>query len=231
MSRTVTGTVFGIAMLKTGFPRPVGDIGNPASFTSPVLYETVAQASVAPVTAKGGPDETLLEPFLERLSKLASGGATILGTSCGFLTPFQDRLAAGLDKPFLSSSLMALPFLEDRHGGQGKVGVLTFRAENLGPAHFKAAGSMVPPTVGLPPDGHLARVIAEDRPDFNQDAAERDVTAAARSLARKNPQLRAILFECTNLGPYRRSVETETGLPVFDVVWALEAFATGEFSV
>ncbi len=218
-------------MLKTRFPRPVGDVGNAASFQFSTLYETVEAATVAPVTAVGGPSDALLDPFTSRLNTLIDRGATMLGTSCGFLSPFQHALSVRLNRPFLSSSLLALPHLQDQFGGEGRIGVLTYRAENLGAAHFPPGCRQLPPIAGLPREGHLATVIRDDQHYLSQESAEKEVVAASMALRDDAPELRAILFECTNLGPYSDAVVRATGLPVFDVVWALQALAAGEFAL
>ena len=51
--RTVGTPTLGILMLKTGFPRPPGDVGNPATWAAlglhKVLYKVIEPADVAAV--------------------------------------------------------------------------------------------------------------------------------------------------------------------------------------
>ena len=223
LSKNQPMPTIGIAMLDTNFPRPVGDIGNPASFRYPVLYETVPQASVRQATSADGPDETLVAPFLTALNGLIDRGATVLGTSCGFLAPFQPILSAQLNRPFIASSLLALPGLQRRYGGPQSVGVITYSAADLGEPHFAPLEVGLPPLVGLPTNGSLATAIREDLPDLDMIAAEQEAVEAAHSLQRAaSGKIRAILLECTNLGPYCGAITEATGLPVFDSVWSLE---------
>ena len=42
----------------------------------------------------------------------------------------------------------------------------------------------------------------------------------AKEVIKKNPYLRAFLFECTELSTYSDSVREATGLPVFDIITA-----------
>ena len=210
-------------MLDTRFPRPPGDIGNPASFSGPVLFETVPRASAEKATAPGGPDDGLIAPFAAALRRLQARGANIVGTSCGFLAPLQRPLSQAVSIPFVASSLIALPALERVYGGRGSVGVLTYSAGSIGTAHFRDISPSLPPIGGLAPDGHLATMIREDRTNIDMVMAERDTVDAARRLqSGPGAGIAAVLMECTNLGPYRAAVAEATGLPVFDSVWVLE---------
>jgi hypothetical protein len=48
--------------------------------------------------------------------------------------------------------------------------------------------------------------------------------AAARDLVARHPGIDTIVFECTNLPPYKKAVQDATGLPVFDVLDLLKGF-------
>ncbi len=49
------------------------------------------------------------------------------------------------------------------------------------------------------------------------DAARQDLIEAGRELAQANPDLGAILLECTNMVPYAADINRATGLPVFSI--------------
>ena len=40
----------------------------------------------------------------------------------------------------------------------------------------------------------------------------------AKQLVSENPDVGAIVLECTNMPPYARDIQQATGLPVFDIV-------------
>ena len=54
------------------------------------------------------------------------------------------------------------------------------------------------------------------------DAARRDLIGAAHRLQNDNPEVGAILLECTNMGPYAADIGRATGLPV----WSIYEFVT-----
>ena len=50
------------------------------------------------------------------------------------------------------------------------------------------------------------------------DRVEPGVVKLAQRTLKQNPNLRAFLFECTELSAYSDSVRKATGLPVFDII-------------
>ena len=101
--------VVGILMLDTQFYRPVGDIGNPRSFSFPVIYHIVKQATVERVVKQGDP--SLIQPFIEAGKELEAKGVRVITTSCGFLALFQKDIQKHLSVPFISSSLLQIPLV------------------------------------------------------------------------------------------------------------------------
>ena len=73
----------GVLMLETRFPRPVGDIGNPASFPFDVTYDVVPGAAVGKVVTGRGLAPPLVDMFAERARRLEREGATLIATGCG----------------------------------------------------------------------------------------------------------------------------------------------------
>lgn len=211
-------------MLDTHFPRPLGDIGNPATWPFPVCYGVVPGARVARVVASEA-DPALLEPFIATAEKLIQAGAQVLSTSCGFLVLFQAALSARLPVPVLSSSLLQIPWLQAL--GRRRVGVITIDARRLSEAHLRAAGAALDtPVVGLE-GGELHRVICEDLPQLDTQRAEAELIAAADQLRARVPDLDAVVLECTNLPPYSGALRRHLGLPVYDITTAVHWLCLG----
>lgn len=215
----------GVLMLDTRFPRLPGDVGHPASFAMPVRHEVVRGASprrvVRPadgVTAGAGADGTdLLPPFVDAGRRLVAAGAAAVTTSCGFLVRFQQALQAALPVPVWTSSLLLLPTLR-------QPGVLTVDADSLGPADLAAAGAPADtPVAGLAAGCHLQRVLLDDLPGLDAQAAESDAVAAALRLVARHPGVEAIVLECTNLPPYAAAIGRATGRPVHHLMTLVHA--------
>ncbi len=212
-------------MLATRFPRLPGDIGNPDSFPFPVLYRTVASAPVGAVVRGDGPAPSVADDLVAAAQSLEAEGADLVATSCGFLGGLQDRLQSACGVPVLASALVQLPWLRTVFGRKAPIGVITFDARKLTPRHFgsDAGGPVV--VEGLEQGRELFPAIVEDRLELDAGLAEEDALDAARRLVAQEPGVAALLLECTNLSPYRRSIVAATGLPVFDVMTAISMLA------
>ena len=205
----------GVLMLQTRFPRLPGDVGHPDTWPFAVRYATVDRATVARVVA-AEPDPDLREPLLAAARELIAAGVEALTTSCGFLVRWQAELQQQLPLPFYSSALMLVPELQAALPPGRRVGVLSYNARRLTPAHLAAAGAPAStPVAGLEEKDELYRVIRDDRPVLDPAAAATGVLCAARRLARQAPDLGAVVLECTNLPPYAPALRTVLGRPVF----------------
>ena len=216
-SRTLGQVPFlGVVMLDTRFPRPVGDLGNPATWPVPVTVrvvrgiwpDTVVQSASGLQAGRVGP------AFVSVVRALVREGAVAVTTTCGFLVLLQKALQAAVKVPVVTSSLMLLPGLlaARRH-----VGVLTISAGKLGMGHLRAAG--VPRerlgdviVQGVDPEGEFSTRILGNQPALDLARARADVVAAAVALKAREPELTDVVLECTNMPPYRQAVEEATGL-------------------
>ena len=206
----------GVLMLDTRFTRFVGDIGNPQSYDEPVLFEVVRGATVDKVVPARTPP--LIDDFIAAGERLIARGADAITTGCGFLVLNQTELAARLAIPVATSSLLLIPTLMKVLPAGKRLGVLTFSARDLTPAHFAAAGAPTDtPVEGVVQGGVFQSAIYEQPCEDGIPAREAEVVAAARRLTARHTEVGAILFECTNFPPHRAAVEAATGLPVYDV--------------
>ena len=206
----------GVLMLDTRFERFVGDIGNPQSYSEPVLFEVVRGATVDKVVPAKAPP--LIEDFVAAGNRLIARGADAITTGCGFLVLNQAELAARLAVPVATSSLLMIPMLTRLLPTEKRLGVLTFSAADLTPAHFVAAGAPADtPVEGVAQGGVFQKAIYEQPCDDGIAARESEVVAAAQRLIARHANIGAILFECTNFPPHRAAVATATSLPIYDV--------------
>ncbi|MBM3558220.1 MAG: aspartate/glutamate racemase family protein, partial [Alphaproteobacteria bacterium] len=205
----------GILMLDTGFPRPVGDLGNPASYPFPVVIRRVAGAT--PSNAVHAPDPATIATFIAEGRALVAAGCVGVITTCGFLARWQREIAAGIGAPFAASSLIAYPTLRRLLPPNRLLGVVTYSAPALDQAVLTGAGiDDLPPIEGIDPASHFARVIGEKDPVLDPARMAADVLTAARRLVARAPAIGGLLLECANMPPYAELLRREIGLPVFD---------------
>jgi Asp/Glu/hydantoin racemase len=222
VSKRVDGRrrTLGVLMLDTRFPRPPGDIGNPATFDFPVRYAIVRGASPKRVVRDG--DAALLQPFIEAGRALVRDGADAITTSCGFLVVFQRALQDALGVPVWTSSLLLVRGLAAALPPGRAVGIVTVDAAALGAPHLHAAGAPPDtPIEGLAPGSAFQRCLLDDEPTLDVDAARRATVDAARALTARRPDVAALVLECTNMPPYAAAVREATGLPVHDITTLL----------
>jgi hypothetical protein len=210
----------GILMLDTRFPRIEGDIGNAKSFDFPVIFRKMEGIGSADAVSAHPDRPRVLAALKANAEALAGQGAVGLSTSCGFLALYQKDLEALSPVPVATSALLLIKALKGR-----KVGVLTASAENLTPAHFAAVDAPTDtPVEGLPADSSFAATFLRNGLALDRGAVERETVEAGRALMRKHPGIDSIVFECTNLPPYKRAVQQALGVPVHDVLDLLRDF-------
>jgi hypothetical protein len=226
IKRRVDAGFLGVLMLETRFPRPPGDIGNPATFGFPVRHAVVRGASPQRVVRERAAD--LLQPFIEAGLGLCAEGALGLATSCGFLALFQRQLAQALPVPVATSSLLQVAWLRPLLPPDRVAGVLTIDAAALSAEHLLAVGAPADtPVEGVAPDGEFATRLLGDAPTLDLARAQAEVVQAAKRLLARRPDVGALVLECTNMPPYARAVREATAVPVYDVVTLLDWFWAG----
>jgi Asp/Glu/hydantoin racemase len=209
----------GILLLDARFPRPPGDIAYAETFDFPVVYRVVQHAT--PQRVVQGAANGLVEAFCDAARALEADGVRAICTSCGFLALHQRALAAAVNVPVFTSSLLQIPSLLAALPGNRQVGVLTISETALTAAHFAAVG--VPGldrivVAGLERAEALYQPIMDNRGPLDVEAAAQQVTTAACELAAAHPDIAALVLECTNLPPYGARIQQATGLPVWDAI-------------
>jgi Asp/Glu/hydantoin racemase len=214
--KAVYGASVGMLMLEARFPRIPGDMGNALTWPFPVHYRVVRGASPDRVVRQRA--EGLLDDFIAAARELVADGVDGITTNCGFLSLFQDELAAAAGVPVATSSLMQAPMIQSTLPPGRRVGILTISADTLTEEHLRKAG--VPegtPVAGTDDGREFSRVILNNEESLNVEAARQDLIDAGRDLAQANPDVGAILLECTNMVPYAADITRATGLPVFSI--------------
>jgi len=224
--KAVYGARLGILLLEARFPRIPGDMGNATTWPFPVLFKVVKGASPQRVVRERATG--LRDAFLEAAKELADLGSDGITTNCGFLSLYQDDIARHVGVPVATSSLMQAPFIERVLPPGKRVGILTISAATLTREHLRAAGvNEGTPIVGTDGGREFSRAILDNELELNVAAAERDILDAGETLVRRNPDVGAILLECTNMSPYARALSEHVARPLFDIVSFVTWFHAG----
>ena len=216
--QNICGVTIGVLCLESYFPKPPGHIKNPSGLSFPVLYETVQGATIAKLIENPTPE--YIAPFIEAATRLEREGVRAITGSCGFLALFQRELSEAVSVPVFASSLIQVPLVYNLLGRRGKVGVLTANGERLTDRHFSAVGAgNIPVAVkGMENSTAFREIILEaKRTAMDTTIIEREVVAVGTELAHANPDVGAVVLECTDMPPYAHALQKAIGLPIFDL--------------
>src|SRR5580700_1365031 len=216
----------GILMLETSFPRIPGDPGNGLTWPFPVMWKVVPGATPDKVVRHKSAG--LMNAFLDAAAELVHLGADGLTTTCGFLSLYQREIAAHVEVPVATSSLMQIPFIERILPPGKRVGVLTVSAASLTPEHMIAAGAdPETPVVGTENGREFSKVMLDEKHTLDAALAERDILDAGEALVAAHPETGAIVLECTNMVPFARALSDHLMLPVYSIYTFVTWFQAG----
>ncbi len=215
--KNLFGFSIGILMLESKFPRIPGDMGNATTWDFPVLYKVVKNASPDAVVRKG--DQNLLDSFITAAKELEQEGVRAITTNCGFLAMFHKEMVAAVNIPLFTSSLMQVPFVHAMLKPTQKVGIITISARTLGEKHLRAVGADTVPHViiGTENEEEFTRAILGNEMELDVEKSKSELVKVADRLVSENPDIGAIVLECTNMPPYAAAIQEKVHLPVFDI--------------
>jgi hypothetical protein len=215
----MSDVTIGVLCLQTSFTKIPGHIRNPGTFGFPVRYRVVAGATPRRLVTEADP--LLLRPFVDAARDLESQGVAAVTGACGFLVLFQRELAASVGVPLYTSSLIQLPMVHRMLRPDQTVGLLVADRDALTRRHLAAIGGEDVPVcvAGMAGQPEFREVMLEGRRDeLDAGRLEREVLGEVDRLARDNPDLGALVIECTDLVPFAHAIQARLGVPVFDIV-------------
>jgi aspartate/glutamate racemase len=209
------GESIGILILDAAYPCIPGNVGNASTFPFPVRYKVVKEASIERLIKQK--DITLLEPFIDAATELQEEGVKAITGACGFMALFQREVSDAVDVPVFLSSLLQIPFIYQIK--RQKIGIITADSKSLTPEHFIAVGvnKEIPLRIGgMEDQKEFREAILEEKGTLDSDLIEREVVGVAKKLVTDNPDIGALVLECSDLPPYAHAIQKEVNLPIFD---------------
>ncbi|MGX9181946.1 hypothetical protein [Mesorhizobium sp. BHbdii] len=200
----------------TPSPRPRFML-TPATYDLPIIWETV-EGAWADIVIRG--DSSLDLACIAAARRLVERGAVAITSNCGFFIRHQAVVAASVNIPVAMSSLLLVPTLLRQLPGSAKLAVVTADATHcgtdlLGVADPVDRGRVI---IGGIEGGKLLR-NALTRPPILTDVAdiETEVAGCVAQLRAANPEIAALLFECTGFPLVTPAIRRSTGLPIYDI--------------
>ncbi len=218
-TRSWDGESIGILILDACYPCVPGNVGNATTYNFPVRYREVRGASIERLLNERDP--SLLEPFIEAAQDLEAEGVRAVTGACGFMALFQRQVARSVNIPVFLSSLLQVPFIFRTLAPGRKVGIITANRSCLTEEHFESVGitSEMPLAIyGMEDQEEFRTSILEEKGTLDSDLIRIEVTDVARRMVSENPEVGAVLLECSDLPPYAAAVQEAVDLPVFDFI-------------
>ncbi len=216
------GMGLGVILFDAVFPAFPGDVRNASAFPYNLQYRV----------AKGVDNETLilnpdkdfcLNAAIEAGKYLEDLGCKAIIGECGYFGLLQKEMAEALDIPVFMSSLLQVAWMQRTLSPKKKVGIMC--------AHKSAMSDEVLTAVGVEDRERLLIAGAQD--DYqvkefsnlwdhrvrdvghcNYQKAEEQFVAACKDYVDKNPDMGALVLECTGFPVFGRAIQREVDIPV-----------------
>lgn len=218
--QTWYGISIGIILLNVKIPYVPGNVGNATTYPFPVQFVKVREASLDRLIKQQ--DTTLAEHFIHAAKILEAEGVRAITGGCGFTALLQKEVAAAVSVPVFLSSLLQIPFITQILNPGKKIGVVTADKSSLTSRHFHAVGvdpETTPMVIaGMEDKTEFREAILEEKGTLDSSQIERELLETIETMRQADPDIGAILLECSDLPPYSHAVQSYTGLPVFDYV-------------
>jgi len=230
--RLIGGNAIGILVMNDWYPYLPGDVANASTYNFPVLYKILEDITAARA------DPTLLA-LVEGGKELQKQGVRAIVGACGYFGIYQKEVAAMLDVPVFLSSILQAPIIRRGLKPNQKVGIICAGgADSLTPELLSQCG--------VDDLSDIAIAGAKDLPEvrnielqggtghFNSYKLEQQLVGLAKQFVSNNPDVGAILLECSAFPPFAWAIQNAVRLPVFDfstlINWVYNAVVRRPFA-
>jgi len=213
--QAIAGNAIGILVLDLWYPYLPGNVANASTYNFPVQYKILRGSTIPQILSA---DPTLLDLIVEGGRELEKQGARAIVGACGYFGNYQKEAAAILDVPVFLSSVLQIPIIRRGLKPNQKVGVICAVADSLTPKLLSQCG--------IDDLSNIVIAGAQDLPEFqnilqctgsfNSYEIEQQLVELVKQLVNNNPDMGAILLECSDMPPYAWAIQNAVKLPVFD---------------
>jgi len=213
--QAIAGNAIGILVLDLWYPYLPGNVANASTYNFPVQYKILRGSTIPQILSA---DPTLLDLIVEGGRELEKQGARAIIGACGYFGNYQKEAAAILDVPVFLSSVLQIPIIRRGLKPNQKVGVICAVADSLTPKLLSQCG--------IDDLSNIVIAGAQDLPEFqnilqctgsfNSHEIEQQLVELAKQLVSNNPDIGAILLECSDMPPYAWAIQNAVKLPVLD---------------
>ena len=215
--QALAGSAIGIVVLDLWYPYMPGNVANASTFNFPVTYKVLKGSTGPQITSA---DPGLLDMIVEEGKELERQGARALIGACGYFANYQKDAAAALDIPVFLSSILQVPVIRRGLKPNQKVGIICAVAPALTPKLLSQCGvdNLSEVVIAGAQDLSEFRNIIDCTGHFDSYKLEQQLVGLAKEFVTKNPDIGALLLECSDMPPYAWAIQNAIKLPVFDFI-------------
>uniref|UniRef100_A0A7S4QVI4 Uncharacterized protein n=1 Tax=Alexandrium monilatum TaxID=311494 RepID=A0A7S4QVI4_9DINO len=220
--------ILGVVRLDYNYPPAAGDTDFPGSYNYDVVFRAVPGLTFA-MAQRGKMTYAVQHEFVEAIRWLERKGVCGITGDCGFMMAFQPIAREVANVPVFMSSMVQCPMISVAFDKYDKIMILTANSETLKPQK-----EVLLSQCGFDVDDKRFVIYGcQDVPGFDAVAKGEKVDVAyvtpgivhlAKEILKKEPTIRAICLECTELPPYADALRKETLLAVFDAITCCDFF-------
>lgn len=212
LSRHSRNANIGMLVYKIWFPALMhGHHHYPTTYDFPIRYKLVYPWA-------GSFYSFNLPAWIKAAKEVEEEGVAAITSCCGRLGVMQKELADAVEIPVFSSSVLQVPIISRELKKGQKVGMVT------SPSTYQLLDRVLK---SCDIDESIPLVVVGMNPSrawssqwgygsYNLRKTEREVVNTTMRMISDNPDIGAILLECTEMPLYSKAVREATGLPVFD---------------
>lgn len=222
-NHTCYGMGLGIIILDDVYPGFPGDVRNASAYPYPIQYDIVRDIDAKKLVFDDDKSQCL-QPILDSAKRLEKMGCRAIAAECGYFGYFQREVAEYVDVPVFMSSLLQVPMIQQCIGPKKKVGIFCYTSQQLTDAHLRNVGIDTKSNFvvygahenGCEEFDNLWNYeVRSERPFAYYQKSEKEVLAACSKIKAENPDLGAIMLECTGMQPFGRAIQRELDVPVY----------------
>ena len=218
------GMGLGIILLDDVYPGFPGDVRNASAYPFPIQYEIAEGVDIRGLVRDDDKDR-FLKPVIAAARKLERMGCRAIAAECGYFAWFQNEIAEAVNVPVFASSLLQVPLAQQLVGQNKTVGILVAEGDQLKDRHLTSVGISLGSNYivhGAKDDGKCSQFdslwtqdLRPHLPTAIYDQAEAEIVAVTKNFASNNPNMAALVLECTGFQPFARAIQRELDLPIF----------------
>ncbi len=218
------GMGLGIIILDDVYPGFPGDVRNASTYNFPVQYHIVEGVDIDALVFQED-KSPCLEPIQTAARQLERMGCRAISAECGYFAYFQKEITAAVDVPVFMSSLLQVPLAQQVIGPDKAVGIYVGTKSAVRDEHLSSVGIQLGSNYVI--EGACDNDVCQEfvnlwkegkrpeRPEAYYDNAAEEFIDHGIKFFKQNPNMGAMVLECTGFPPFARGLQREIDIPVF----------------